>query len=161
MAVSASVMPKDYPSRLAVRLEQEIAESIRLRGVKLTSSFPKIEALLGASSHFQEALGFVADREAMKRYRSVIDFLLGELCPEHAALHAEFLAGGGQLNARIEIEEMRRAEHTLFCAMLIAVVVREDVPYGEPSPVSWPAVVEHARDLSKRSFGLLPITPSH
>jgi hypothetical protein len=70
------------------------------------SIFPAVEAWLQEDSDHQRAFDRIKGRKNAGRYRSVIDFLVGEVCPEErAACFAYYRGEGPQL---VELHSERR-----------------------------------------------------
>jgi hypothetical protein len=114
----------EYPLGMMEALERK-ADAL-LSPHRHQTIFPRFEALLGLGA-YQDALGFVADRAAMKTYRHLTDFALCELFPEYAGICAAFYEGGGsQLKDRWTIEESRRCERAMLCLLGIAKLIREE-----------------------------------
>ena len=153
--------PLTVPTIIMERLKQEAADYIRDNG-KLHSVFRKVEAILASSSERQRALGFVADREAMEKHHDVIDFLFCELYPErYAQLVAFYEDRGEQLSSLMTAEEARVYEHGMFCALVLAVAIQEDVPPGAPCPVSWRMICKIALELAAQTHTMTEPAPSH
>jgi hypothetical protein len=47
----------------------------------------------------------------------------------------------------------------MFCAMLVAVVLRQHADDPGAVPVSWRSIVRFARDLAAQTFTLVPSAP--
>lgn len=154
--------PLAIPTVIINRLEQEASEYIRDNGNLLYSVFRKVEAVLASSSQNQRALGFVADRTLMAQYCDVIDFLLCELYPVWRERHDAFIEGRSeQLSELMTTEEARVYEHGMFCVLVLAVAVQEDLPPNAPCPVSWRMICQVALELAAQTRATNEPAPSH
>ncbi len=154
--------PLTVPTVVIDRLEHEAAEYMRDNGNLLHSVFRKVEAILASSSQYQRALGFVADRTAMNAHRDIIDFLLSELYPEWQERLDAFLEERGErLSELMSAEEARVYEHGMFCVLVLAVAIREDVPLHAPCPVSWRMICQIALELAAQTRASIEPAPSH
>ncbi len=98
---------------MSLRLVCTVSCELDVSGGVTQSVLKKSEAWLQASSKHQRALKHVARRKDMERYRSVLDFVLCELFPEHQAPCRRFYAGKGprlvELESSEEIERLDTA----------------------------------------------------
>ncbi|MGZ5968988.1 MAG: hypothetical protein ACXWP4_15050, partial [Polyangiales bacterium] len=84
------------------------AQSLRIELHEGTtdSVFPAVEAWLGESSDHQRAFDRIKGLRGAGRYRSIIDFLLCEVCPEERAACFAFYRGEGP--RLVELRSERR-----------------------------------------------------
>jgi hypothetical protein len=137
-----------YPEELMEGTEREADEAVVKDPRLLRSVFPKVEALLGKGA-YQDALGFIMGREAGGSYRSLVDFLFCELCPEHRAACERFYAEeGDQLKETISDEERRACEHVMLCALAVALAIRNENLVATVSPVRWETFVRCVREIA-------------
>lgn len=152
MSPASPESPLPYPKDLIVRMERDIERSLRKDRLRTDTIFIKIEALLNIGD-YQDALGFVADRAVMARYRTTIDFLFCELFPEYAeACQAYYDKDAPQAKESISIDEARRCEHAMLCVLALAMAIRQDRPADDDvSPIRWPTIVRAALELAAQA----------
>ena len=144
--------PIAYPDGVMARIEREADETLRNMPSLLQTIFPRFEALL-TRGIYQRALGFVADREAMSKYRHLADFALCELFPEYADVCAAYYDGEGeQLKERWEPSQMRNCEQAMLCLLAIARAICDDCYMPDtPCPVRWSTIVRTALEISRQA----------
>jgi len=148
----------EYPAALMERLDRDAAEQMRKsRGCPPNSIFPKFDALMSLGV-YQDALGFVIDRETAERYRSLVDLVFCELFPEYAeACQAYYASKGAQLKDTWSAEDARRCEETMLCLLGLALVIRAEEPGDDAvCPIRWSTLVSMAREIVAQA----PRTPA-
>src|SRR4051812_10431777 len=85
------------------------------------SIFPQVESLI-LTGDYMQALRFIASRNQMNRYRSMVDFLFCELNTEWRYGCRQYYAGMGKaLIELISLEELFKYNKQLLVALEVAV----------------------------------------
>ena len=93
----------------------ELNQHFAMTGGATQSLFPLVERWMAADSDRQKALAHVADRDAMRKYQSTMDFLLCETVHFYRAPCQRYYAGKGpQLKDHVSKKEIRRLQHILL-----------------------------------------------
>lgn len=106
---------------IGLHLTQSVRLELDVTGGATETIFPVIDKMLTDSTEFQEALAFVAARKDMRRYRSMVDFLVCELVPFYQGGCFRYYDGKGpQLKKLINEETRVRLEWRMQAALEIA-----------------------------------------
>lgn len=119
---------------------QEQSQKQAITGGVTDSLFPLVEAWLQESSDHWNAFRRVrrSKTAVSKTYRSVLDFLLCEVVPEHrAACTSFYLGGGAPLRELISPAEVRALEARLLLFLAVAYAA-----FVQQRACSWSTAVE-------------------
>jgi hypothetical protein len=107
------------------------------------SVFPEVEAWLGEDGDRVHAFKRIQGRKSARGYRSMMDFLLCEVCPEErAGCHAFYRAKGPQLRFLRSEKEIRLLESKLLVFLAIAYEA-----HCQARRVTWGQAVEMVAEI--------------
>lgn len=134
-------------SNLAMSLSLRQAPEITggSTGEGLDCALPRVAAWLNQSSDHWGALEFVAARKDMERYRSVVDFILCEVCPDERAACERFYAGRGGILVAIRSAKTI-AYYEARCMLFLEICY---AAHCEQRRVSWAAAVAFVNEAER------------
>lgn len=109
--------------------------------------FPAVEDWLAADSDRYRSFEILRGRRDTGKYRSVIDFLLGEVCPSERAVCFAFYRGEGPLLLHVRTERQLRFLETKL--LLFLTVAYE--AFCQRRRLSWNQAVQIVDDVCARA----------
>jgi hypothetical protein len=118
---------------LAISMQLQIKQAMQLVGGLTNSIFPKAEAWLTSHTDHMEAVRFIAGRQDMNRYKSVMDFIFCEIFTTYRpACFRYYDDGGPMLKDIITTEEFAYFSDILPKALELAYRI-----WNEKRRTSW------------------------
>lgn len=120
----------------------ELEQTLALTGGAAQTIFPQVEAWLAQDGDHWQAFTAIRGRKSMARYRSVVDFLVGEAVPVlRPACFAFYRGQGPALRDLLTPRQVARVEAQLLAFLAVAYEA-----FAQKRALSWRTVVDLVDD---------------